>query len=124
MRPAPRLAVALALALDACGTAITQERRYSGDLLPESPCGAPLHGTMTTYAGKFALAPSDGALLIRGDVGADGKASGELATTGVDHKPFVMRFAGTVSPGKVEGRYVTPRCSYAVSLAFVAPSIF
>ncbi|MBV9811962.1 MAG: hypothetical protein JO326_04375, partial [Acetobacteraceae bacterium] len=67
--------------LAACGASLTRERRYSGELLPESECGAPLHGTLTAAGDKFAFAPSDGVLLLRGDVAKDGAASGTLTTT-------------------------------------------
>lgn len=120
----PLLAPVLAVA--ACGGSMTgsRESRFAGDVTPEGVCGAKSHGTLTTERGKFAFTPTDGVLLIAGDVGADGVLAGELATNGADHKPYVMTFHGTMTDDKVTGRYVTPRCAYGVSLARIRPSLF
>ena len=104
------------LALAACGAKLTAETRYVGDVTPQGACGDKSHGTLTTQGGKFAFTPNDGVLLLRGGVAADGTAVGELATQGADRKAFVMALNAKVSDEHVDGTYITPRCTFTVTL--------
>jgi hypothetical protein len=102
--------------LAGCGMPLSHETRYVGTATPEAACGAASPATLTTAKGRFTLAPDDGTLLLSGDVGADGALLATLTTPGADRKPFVMRFNGRMNAQTVQGRYVTPRCAFAVSL--------
>jgi hypothetical protein len=111
----PWLALLL-LGLAGCGGSASQETRYIGAVTPDGACGQASRGTLTTAKGRFTFAPSDGVLLVQGEVAADGALSGTLATTGADRKPFVMRLTGTADGAHVVARFVTPRCGYDVRL--------
>jgi hypothetical protein len=117
-RAAIRLGLACLLmgALGACGAPTAREIRYIGDVTPEMACGVATHGTLTTGKGRFTFAPSDGVLLFSGDVGDGGALAATLTTTGADRKPYAMRFEGVLTADHVRGRYVTPRCAFAVRL--------
>ncbi len=112
------------VSLTSCGGVLSRETRYTGPLTPDGPCGAATHGTLTTEGTKFAFTPSDGVILLRGDVAADGSAHADITTTGADKKPFVMTLTATISADKVDGHYVTPRCTFTVSLARIHPGLF
>lgn len=102
--------------LAGCSAPAAREVRYVGDVTPESACGVATHGTLTTAKGRFTFAPSDGVLLLTGDVREGGALAATLTTTGADRKPYVMRFEGTLAVDQVRGRYMTPRCAFTVTL--------
>ncbi len=90
--------------------------RYTGQIVPESACGAASPATLVVRAGRFDFTPTDGVLLIAGAVADDGTVAGQLVTPGVDRKPFAMVLAARIIGTAVTGSYTTPRCRYTVAL--------
>jgi hypothetical protein len=105
------------LGVSGCGgVGLTRETRYTGPVSPDGACGTASQGTLSTRGNEFVFLPSDGVIMMRGTVGADGAVGGTFTSTGADHKPYVMTFAGKVGEDHVTGRYITPRCTFTVSL--------
>ncbi len=132
-KPRPALPAVFALAavgvcaacLSGCGgVGLSRETRYNGPVAPDGACGTASQGTLSVRGNEFVFLPSDGVILIRGTVGADGAVAGTFTTTGADHKPYVMSFSGNIGGDHVTGRYVTPRCAFSVSLDRHALSFF
>ena len=90
--------------------------RYVGSIVPETACGAEVSATLVTRGSRFSFTPTDGVLLIAGDVAADGSVAGQLVTPGVDHKPFTMKLAARIAGAEVSGTYTTSRCRFRVAL--------
>ncbi len=143
---------ACAAVLAGCGTALSREARYTGDLTPQGACGTVGHGTLTVIGQQVAFTPTDGVLLLRGTLAPDGTAHAELTTAGAGHggdalsgapaaapkagdakagepkagghKPFVMTLTAKVAEETVAGSYATPRCTFTVALTRVHPPLF
>ncbi len=95
---------------------LARETRYTGSVTPTGACGEASRGTLTAQGKSFAFTPSDGVILMRGDIAPDGTAQARLTTTGADKKPFVMTLSAKISGDQIDGSYVTPRCVFTVSL--------
>jgi len=93
-----------------------REARYTGTLTPEGACGTAGRATLTVKDRHAEFAPNDGALVVPGEVAADGTLSGRLERTGVDNKPYPLTLEGTVTEEVATGSYVTPRCRFALLL--------
>ncbi len=111
-------AMAVLLALAGCaGVLPGADARYTGHIVPESACGTEAPATLVVRRSRFTFTPTDGVLLIAGDMAGDGTLAGQLTTPGVDHKPFTMTFAARIAGTEVSGTYVTPRCRFRVTLS-------
>ena len=110
----PRLLACLVLALLA-GCA-SKQARYTGTMTPEGACGTAGRATLTVRGGHATFAANDGALLVPGEVAADGTLAGRLELPGVDRKPYPMTLEGKVTEDVATGLYVTPRCRFSLLL--------
>ncbi len=111
-------AMLLALALTGCAEMLPgTDARYTGRVVPESACGTEAPATLVVRRSRFTFTPTDGVLLITGDVAPDGTLAGQLTTPGVDRKPFTMTLAARIAATEVDGTYVTPRCRFRVTLS-------
>lgn len=72
--------------------------------------------TLVVRGLRFNFAPTDGALIIAGDVATSGKLTGSLARAGIDGRPFTMTFDAEIANAEVKGTYTTPRCRFEVKL--------
>lgn len=72
--------------------------------------------TMLTGDRSITFAPTGGVLVLHGAVGADGAAHASFDATGESHKPFPLRFSGTLTRAGVSGTYSTPICRARVTL--------
>jgi hypothetical protein len=117
------LTVACVLTIAACGIS-APELRYIGSVTPTGPCGEASRGTLTAKGKSFAFTPSDGVILMRGDIAADGTAHAQLTTQGADKKPFMTTLSARISGDQIDGSYVTPRCAFTISLTRVHPGLF
>ncbi len=90
--------------------------RYTGRIVPEAACGAEAPATLVVRHGRFIFTPTDGVLMIAGDVAADGSLAGQLTMPGVDRKPFTMAVRARISGQEISGSYATPRCRFRVAL--------
>jgi hypothetical protein len=108
-------ALALVLGLLAgCGAHLAEETRYRGTL---AGCGAPMPASLIAKGNAFVFAPGDGALVIKGEVGADGAFAGSLNTQPPGKPPFLLRVQGRLDPAAAEVAYATPRCQASGRLA-------
>jgi hypothetical protein len=118
--------IALTSVLAACGTHAVREDRFTGTL---SGCGD-TPATLVTGPEHFSFTPSDGVLVVTGEVSPDGRFAGSLtigaaspdkpsdSKGGVEKKkePFVLRVEGQVSGDAASGSYATPRCQATFQL--------
>ena len=102
-----------------CAVPLTSQVRYAGSM---RCCTAGGQGvaTFVRVADRFSFAPSDGALVIPGQVAPDGSFSGRLIT-GQPHRDvsgpsdaktphFVLTVEGHLDDDAATGVYVNPRC--------------
>ncbi len=121
-----RLARVCALSLLAAAACTNRESlatpydlRWVGTLTPEAGrCQPSTRTTMTmvTRDRSITFAPSNGVLILHGAVGADGTVHAAFDATGAGHKPFPLRFTGTLRQRGVSGTYTTPICRAHVAL--------
>ena len=100
--------------LAGCSPSLTVQRRYVGTL---QGCDATMTATLTRIGNDFVLAPSDGSLLIRGTVAADGSLTGVLNTQPGSKQPYLMKVTGHAEASAVTVTYVTPHCTAQGTLA-------
>ena len=118
----PRLLPCLVLALlAACAP---RQARYTGTLTPETACGSAGPATLTVLDGHAEFAPNDGAVVVPGEVAADGTLSGWLVLPGTDKKPFPLKLEGKVTKDVATGSYITPRCRFVLLLTRVRSKFF
>lgn len=117
------VAAGAVLLVGACEVKSQHEQRYTGLTVPNGACGTTSSATLTIARNRFAFAPSDGTLIITGTIGENSLLQGDLATTGADHKPFVMHLSAKLDGEAVSGTYTTPRCTFTVALAQVHPPL-
>jgi hypothetical protein len=65
---------------------------------------------------SITFAPGDGVLVLRGSLAADGTLHAEYEATGAGHKPFPLKFDGTLSTSGVNGTFSSPICRAHVEL--------
>lgn len=110
--------MAILLALAGCADVLPgSDARYTGHIVPEGTCGTEAPATLVVRRPRFTFTPTDGVLLIAGEVALDGTLAGQLTTPGVDHRPFTMTLAARIAGREVSGTYVTPRCRFRVALS-------
>lgn len=115
-----RAAAVLAIvgALAGCGGSLP-EGVWRGSLTPETAGRAcePAQAELVMAEGRFQFAPTGGVVGIDGTLEKDGRLHGQRDAPGMDKKPFVQSFDGTLqADGSVTGTFVTPRCKAAVAL--------
>jgi len=88
------------------------EIRYAGTL---SGCGQSNPATLTRIRGAFAFAPSDGVLVLRGTVAADGSLSATLNTQPPTKPPFLLTVHGHATTEAATVSYTTPVCPEATA---------
>ena len=120
LRQLALLGIVAVYGLAGCGTAGTREIRYAGRL---AGCGPATPATLTRIGDGFAFAPSDGALILRGRVAADGAFEGALNTQPPGKPAFALTVRGQVGPDGVALSYATPRCAASATLARVRPDL-
>ncbi len=98
------------LALASCGTPVTRESRYTGQI---TGCGPATPATLARAEDTFTFAPSDGVLVLRGKVAADGSLTATLNTQPPGKPPYVLSVSGHIDPEAVTLRYATPTCKAA-----------
>lgn len=72
--------------------------------------------TLQVRGGRAMFVPDEGALVLDGEVSADGTVRAGRETTGADRRPFPQVFEGRVEGEQGTGVYGTPRCRYRVEL--------
>jgi hypothetical protein len=98
--------------------------RWVGPVTPVAGrCPAASQGTMTMVARdrSVTFAPSDGVIVLRGNVAPDGTVHAGLDTLGADHRPFPLRLEASLSDAGVNGTYTTPICRERVELRSPQP---
>ncbi len=101
----------LVLTITSCGS-LNRERRYVGII---SDCGVNGHSTLTYVPighgeGRFAFAPGDGALIIRGSVARGGEMAGNLNTQPAGKAPFILSVGGKIRKDSADVTYSTATC--------------
>ena len=86
--------------------------RFAGQL---SGCGETTAATLTRTADAVSFAPSDGVLVLRGTVAADGAFTARLNTQPPGKPPFLLTATGQVDAESATVSYVTPRCPQATA---------
>jgi hypothetical protein len=128
-RTAPTLLLLLAACANQEAVGATYDLRWVGSLTPEAGrCEASDQATMTmlTRDRSITFAPTNGVLVLRGAMAADGAVHAAFDAAGEGHKKFPLRFTGTLSKESVSGTYSTPICRARVILhpAKPIPSMF
>jgi hypothetical protein len=104
---------ALFLANCATRAAIT----YAGDLTPQSgTCDPPARAILVTRGRDLQFTPTQGVLILPGQITPSGHIEAALQTQGADRKPYLLKLTATLTGQAISGTYVTPRCRYAVHL--------
>lgn len=108
--------------LAGCQVLLAQQDRYTGRI---TDCdGAEAHATLVVVDQHFSFTPTDGSLVISGDVAPDGTFSGTepLPHTGNSTAP-VLAVAGKISPDAADGLYTNPRCKKNFQLPYIEHSV-
>ena len=113
-------AVAGCLAAAGCSTPLAVQSRYAGDM-QGCMTGPRARATLVRQSDRFSFAPSDGALVISGNMAPDGSFSGSLVANPARHDhedhsgtgapPFTLTVTGRIEGGVAIGTYASPRCS-------------
>jgi hypothetical protein len=109
---------------------LTHQARYVGNL-PGCTVGPSAQVTLVRAADRFSFAPSDGALVVSGNVAPDGSFAGSLVTNspGRDRQghagteAFTLTVTGHIEGEVASGTYGTPRCSTAFRLSHIGDSL-
>jgi hypothetical protein len=123
---AVRLLALIVLLPAACGPGFAPRLRYTGQL---TGCGPAAPATLTRSADRFSFTPGDGALVITGEVTADGRFAGTLdaghlgaSTPAAGAKAtahFILSVHGRIDNDTAEAAYTTPRCQTTLRLTRV-----
>ena len=90
---------------------------YAGNLTPQSGACDPASRAVLVKRGRdLEFTPSQGVLILSGQVTPSGDLAAALSTPGADHKPYLLKLSATLSGDTITGTYVTPRCRYKVLL--------
>lgn len=119
-RPHPmRASFLLALFPLAACAAPAPAGRYLGTLTPKVPSAAcPASRASVVVRDKAVVfTPDEGTWTLRGAVAPDGTIAAERAGRGADRSPYVTRLSARLTPERVTGEYVTPRCTFALTAA-------
>lgn len=93
--------------------------RWTGTVNPEAGrCPEGTQGTMTVVVRdrSVTFTPNDGALVLRGTVGPDGKVRAAFDAQGAERHPFPLRLDAKLSQAGVTGIYTSPICRSHVEL--------
>ena len=91
---------------------------YAGTLTPQSGACDPTSRAVLIKRGRdLQFTPSQGVLILSGQVTPSGGIAAALSTPGADHKPYQLKLAATLAGDTITGAYLTPRCRYKVQLA-------
>jgi hypothetical protein len=101
------LLLAGVLALAACSTKLTRERRYTGQL---AGCALTGPSTLMRSDKTFAFTPGDSSIIIRGPVGADNSFYGSLDTQPPGKPPYLLAVKGRFDAAGAAVSYSTPNC--------------
>lgn len=94
---------------------------YTGTLHPTGgTCDPPAQATLQVQNDAVMFTPNVGTLTLRGTLSADGAIRASLSVIGAEKKAYALKFENTrptVPNAKtIEGRYITPRCTYSITL--------
>ncbi len=109
--------VIMLVILAGCGPA---QQRFVGPVTAtQGDCGFGFEGGKATgtlsIRGKDALfAPTEGVVVLPGQVDASGHVQAGSSSAGADKKQFVQAFVGEVKGDSVSGTFATPRCRASV----------
>ena len=102
--------------LAACGG--NEPVTYAGDLTPVSGVCEPPGRAVLVKRGKYVdFTPSQGVLILHGQIAPDGQVAAGAQTLSADRKPYHLTLAARLDGPNIGGTYVTPRCRYAVKLS-------
>ena len=108
------------LMLSGCGAG---DERFTGTVTTErGQCGPGFDdqgkatATLMVRGKKVEFAPSNGVVLLNGNVDDAGHVRAGDSAPGADKKPFMQVFEGDRKGDEVVGRFATPRCRATVAL--------
>ncbi len=105
----------LALAPAAC--AADAPTTYAGDLTPQAgACDPPSRAILVRRGANLQFTPTQGVLILSGQIAPSGQVLASLASQGADHKPYLLKLTAKLDGRTIVGTYATPRCRYAVHL--------
>lgn len=116
--PGPLAAAAVGLSCILAGCSSSGQAFYIGTLKPQAgTCDPPGSATLEIRNDAILFVPTDGTVILHGSVSTGGALHAEATLPGMDHKPYQLVFsAPSAQIGTVEGQYVTPRCTYVITL--------
>lgn len=93
--------------------------RYAGRMVPEAPSALCREGRamLQVRSGQAVFVPDERALVLEGEVGADGAVRAGRETAGADRRPFAQVFEGRIEGDRATGVYGTPRCRHRVEMS-------
>jgi hypothetical protein len=114
------------LATASCSVPVASQVRYVGNL-PGCTTGPSAQATLVRAADRFSFAPSDGALVVSGNVAPNGSFAGSLVTNParVDRdgrsgtRAFTLTVTGGIEGETASGIYETSSCRTAFRLSRV-----
>ena len=93
---------------------------YMGTLHPTGgTCDPPAQASLQVRNNAVDFTPNLGTLTLHGQMGPDGEIRASLTVIGAEKKPYTLKFdtpASGANPNTIEGRYITPRCTYSITL--------
>ena len=112
-----RMVKAIALACFLAGCAGPTDGRWVGPVTPEqATCGSATRGLLEADGGNVMFTPSEGVLVLRGQVAKDGTMTAQSSTVGQAHQAVVTSFSGKISNGNIEGTLTQQGCTSRVAL--------
>ena len=91
---------------------------YAGKITPQSgTCDPPGRAVLIKRGRDLEFTPTQGVLILAGQITPSGDITAVFAGPGADHKPYLLKLTATLAGQAIDGTYVTPRCRYAVHLA-------
>ena len=96
----------------------SQPVTFAGDLTPLAGVCEPAGRAVLVKRGKYVdFTPSQGVLILHGQIAPDGQVKAQAQTVSADRKPYPLTLAAKRDGSEIGGTYVTPRCRYAVKLS-------
>ncbi len=106
----------LLLTAPVAGCAGGTDTRWVGPVTPDAPNCHASRGVLVAHGDSFLFAPSEGVVVLRGSISADGTLHGRFESEGQDHQMVTFRFDGRLAGRQISGVLTQPGCRATVVL--------
>ncbi len=113
----PRLRIALCLAVPLGACAGTRTESYFGKVTPGvGVCDPAQAASLTIRRDQVRFAPTQGVLVLSGNMAANGAITASLTVPDMNRKPTQYKLLARLAGDEITGSYVTPRCTSTINL--------